>query len=46
MTTITLYTTTNSIKHYCTFKSQVKFTMPVDFYQIKGKSVAPGRQRM
>ena len=46
MTTITFYKTSNTIKNYCTFKIQGKFTMPVDFYQVKGKSVAPGRQRM
>ncbi len=46
MTTITFYKSSNAIKNYCTFKIQVKFTMPVDFYQIKGKSVPPGRQRM
>jgi hypothetical protein len=46
MTTITYYKASNTIKNYCTFKIQIKFNMPVEFYQVKGKSVAPGRQRM
>ncbi|HOG49134.1 MAG TPA: pilus assembly protein PilM, partial [Lentisphaeria bacterium] len=44
MTTITFYKTSSSIKNFCTFKIQVKFTMPVEFYQIKGKSTPPGRR--
>jgi len=44
MTTITFYKTSNAAKNYCTFKIQVKFTMPVEFYQVKGKSTPPGRR--
>lgn len=44
MTTITFYKISSTIKNFCVFKIQVKFTMPVEFYQVKGKSTPPGRR--